>query len=102
MAGILAEGAGPKTYICHTCDNPACVNPKHLFAGTPRDNVKDMIGKRRHQHGETAHNARLTEQQALEVLRSSGSQRAIAAKYGICQSHVSLIKSGKHWGHLQR
>lgn len=34
--------------VCHTCDNPPCCNPKHLFVGTISDNSKDMIAKKRH------------------------------------------------------
>jgi len=82
--------------VCHTCDVPKCVNPDHLFLGTSKDNVKDMIEKgRKHTiPREKHHFSKLTNEQVAELvaLRRSGEKLKDLAKiYGITYQTVSDI-----------
>lgn len=85
--------------VCHHCDIPLCVNPAHLFLGTSADNFRDSKRKNRHAHGERA-NAKLTKEQALEIIRSPESNRELARRFGIGDVQVSRIKHGLRWRHL--
>lgn len=50
------HGPIPKgLFACHRCDTPGCVNPDHIFLGTPRDNFEDMRRKRRHTWNRRTH-----------------------------------------------
>lgn len=53
VAYFLHNNIDPKdNFVCHSCDNPSCINPSHLFLGTPNDNVQDMVKKGRQAKGD--------------------------------------------------
>lgn len=88
--------------VCHTCDNPTCVNPRHLFLGTPADNSKDMVSKGRSPSNKGERNARAkitwAQRDEIERLVKSGkSQTEVARIFGIAQPNVSQIILGRHW-----
>jgi hypothetical protein len=86
--------------ICHTCDRRQCVNPNHLFQGTPADNSADMVQKRRHLHGERHHSCKITAQLASSIrdrVRGGESPTSLACELGIPRSIVYAIKYGKNW-----
>jgi predicted transcriptional regulator len=98
MAYFLHYGINPKSnHVCHHCDNPSCVNPSHLFLGTHRDNMQDMVAKNRNvaHSGEDNGNSKLTNAQTKEIKRlyKSGdfTQGQIAKRFGITQARVSMI-----------
>jgi len=86
--------------VCHTCDNPLCVNPAHLFLGTHQDNMKDMYDKDKQPKGEEHGSAKLTEAEALEIYHAEGYQKDIADEYGVTQRLVSYIKNKQRWSHI--
>jgi hypothetical protein len=100
---MLHNGSIPNgKEICHTCDNPLCVNPKHLFSGTRLDNIMDMYRKGRDNHacGERVGCAKLTKQIILEIremLAMNIPHRVIAEKYNIDKGRVSRIKNKLLW-----
>jgi hypothetical protein len=91
--------------VCHSCDNPICVNPEHLWLGTPKDNMVDMSnrGRYRDQKG-TKHNlVKLTEEDVLNIrdkVATGYTQKSMADKYGISFQQVSRIVRKERWKHL--
>ncbi len=116
LIGPIPEGLS----VCHSCDNPPCVNPDHLFVATHAGNMDDKFAKGRdnvsgHNHwsrrhperikrGAEHHSSKLSEDQVRRIkalLAEGHTQRTIADLMSITQTLVSLIKRGKSWSHVE-
>lgn len=96
--GPIPEGM----HVLHRCDNPSCVNPDHLFIGTAKDNMHDMVAKRRHhlQNGvpeDATRRAKLTKEQVLEIRSDERPWPEVAATYAVSRNTVRNIKMGYRW-----
>ncbi|WP_217924431.1 HNH endonuclease [Miltoncostaea oceani] len=89
----LVELPGRNEPVCHSCDNPPCCNPAHLWLGTPAENSADAVNK-----GRMAQ--KLTVEQVREIALSGDSAAEIAAHFGITESMVGKIQLGRTWKHV--
>ncbi|WIA95815.1 HNH endonuclease [Curtobacterium sp. MCBA15_004] len=90
----------PHQHVAHACDNPRCVNPAHLSAGSALANMQDMADKGRSAWGEKNANAKLTIDDVRAILMRSATGEtspAIAADYPVSARYVRSIVAGERW-----
>lgn len=112
--GPIPEGL----FVLHTCDVPACVNPDHLWVGTQKQNMHDMIAKGRNLEGETqpmhlrpacaargeeSGTSKLTDEEvvAIRELRAEGFTHSyLAARFGVSRRNIGFICRREAWKHV--
>ena len=104
MDGPIPDGLD----VLHSCDNPPCCNPLHLFLGTAKDNAADMVAKGRNRHGDARGmrhpNSKLTDD-AVRQIRAAVAvgepKRAIARRFGVNDRLIYMILDGSAWSHVK-
>jgi hypothetical protein len=118
IAWELANGpVPPGLNVLHHCDNPPCFLVEHLFVGTKKVNTRDMMAKGRQvlhvenlvpgyrgPVGPGHHSARMTTEKVVEaraLYRAGGTQRELAQRFGVTQSSMWALLTGKTWKHVE-
>lgn len=95
---------GDDLLVLHHCDNRPCVNPDHLFLGTQKDNVADMMQKGRKPLGEEHANSKLSAAQVFEIRKryrrfgiGGDTTVTLAKEFGVSAKTISNIVNRKKW-----
>ena len=87
-------------FVLHKCDNPICVNPKHLFVGGHQENVNDMIDRnRKKSHGKLILNVDQVKE-IKELLNKGVPSNEIAKRFNTSPNSISRIKTGRNWKNI--
>lgn len=100
--GRLPENEG--LLSCHKCDNPRCINTDHIFFGTQKENIEDMIKKGRNLKGERNPGAKLTDDLVRYIRNSnlsSDEKKTFCKENNITRTLFYLVKQGKKWKHIK-
>ena len=112
----ITNGSIPNSlFVCHHCDNPGCVNPKHLFIGSHSDNMRDAYYKGRikmpansvsfrYGKGENNPNSKLTDADVLDIRRlyadGGVTYRSLSEYYGVDHTLIYQVVRRKRWTHI--
>lgn len=92
LAYELKHGPIPRgMHVCHTCDNPPCCNPDHLFLGSQTDNMTDKTNKNRQAQSLQLPQTVLTDQNVRDIRTSSNSAKELAKQYNVTVAHIRDI-----------
>jgi len=90
-------------FVCHSCDNPSCINPDHLWLGTSADNNRDMAKKKRGavRIGESNTQAKLSAPDIKRIRNLSSVPGVdLAKEYGVSPATICDIRKGRSWPHV--
>lgn len=86
-------------FVCHSCDNPSCVNPAHLWIGDNRENQIDASNKGRHAHQKLSR----VDVLSIRKRRTEGEKAiSLAREYGIAASYVTNLMRNRKWAHANQ
>ena len=97
IAYMAEKGFVPSTtLVCHHCDRRACVEPRHLFVGTQKNNLDDMRakGRQRYAFGAALPQTKLSAEAVTDIRTRRMSQDAFAKLYGVSQTTVQRAQVG--------
>lgn len=104
MSYELFNGPTAGKQVRHTCDNPPCVQPKHLVLGTQLDNMRDKVARGRQPNGNQIHTSKLSRQEIIEIRRRYAvgdiTQHELANTYNISQHAIGAITRHMSWKHV--
>lgn len=106
LSFFFENGRWPEPCGLHTCDNPPCVRPSHIYEGTKQDNADDKVKRNRCRNpvGSQVVISKLTENDipvVRQLLADGLSQDVVAKRFGVSQVAISQIALGKTWRHVQ-